>query len=295
MRKLKNYVTIFKTIKNGSNGLITYLRYLTDEQHSNHRKSGHIIVNMKSWQRVASNIIAQTEQQNIQRLLRRKKGRKSSKTGHSITLNVPHKIDSDTAKRIMNRLLWEYMKAINEHENLNMDKEQIKQHVKDFIFYNIHIQPSGSKTQFNFVMSEYINNKKLDLSKRKYSHIFKLMSNEVLKEFGFDHTFYQIKQSEKKVAKKRQTIKQYKSAHLDEQLKDVQFQKEFEIKRLKEQFESYLDSLDVKIQKRLNTYMKRIDDASKDNNREKFDKYAKLVDKALKKASMEVEMIGIKQ
>ena len=247
--KLKNWITIFKSVKNGKKGLLTYLNYLNNDNHQNHLKSGHEIINFgKDWKQIFSNIVSKVEQRDTQNLLSGKGGRRASKYGQSITLNIPYQIEEQYLEKIANKIILQFYKQIHKKEKLFKNNDSWKQFKNDLLFYNVHKQPEGSKTQFNFILSEYVGNKKLDLSKKKYSYLFKTVSNEVLKEFGIDNNNYTIK----KQHKENSNTKIYKQNKLDTL-----------IEQNKEKYEDYifllnkLKSLDLDIDKTI--HIKKID------------------------------------
>lgn len=94
-RKLKNWITIAKTIKSGKNGLLTYLRYLTNNNHKNHIKDGHSIRNFQSMQKVFLNMCIPLEVAHTKQLLKGVGGKPPNKYGHSFTINFPFSFKDD--------------------------------------------------------------------------------------------------------------------------------------------------------------------------------------------------------
>jgi len=279
--KLKNWITIFKSIKNGKKGLLTYLNYLTNNNHQNHLKSGHKIINFKNdWKKIYSNICSQIEKRDTVNLLNGKGGRRASKYGQSITLNIPYEINTKDLEPIINKILFRFYKQIHKKEKLFKNNDSWKQFKNNFIFYNVHKQPQGSKTQFNFVLSEIIEDKKLDLSKKKYSYLFKTVSNEVLKEFGIDNNNYNIK----KQYKQHKNTKIYKENQLDtliEQNKDQYQDYIFLLNKLK--------SLDLDIDKTIHIYKNRLEKSIIEQDKTKMEKLNNQIKKRLSKLKIELE------
>jgi len=278
--KLKNWVTIFKSIKNGKRGLLTYLNYLNNDNHSNHLKNGHKIINFnKDWKNIYSNITTKVEQRDTQNLLNGKGGRRASKYAQSITLNIPYEIDTKDLEPIANKILLNFYKQIHKKEKLFKNNSSWKQFKNDFIFFNVHQQPNGSKTQFNFVLSEIIEDKKLDLSKKKYSYLFKTILNEVLKDFGIDNNNYTIK----KQHKENSNTKIYKQNKLDTL-----------IEQNKEQYEDYifllnkLKALDLDIDKTIHIYKNRLEKSIIEQDKTKMEKLNNQIKKRLSKLKIDI-------
>ncbi|MCX6076570.1 MAG: hypothetical protein NTW78_06735 [Campylobacterales bacterium] len=151
-----------------------------------------------------------------------------------------------------------------------MSREEIINHIQNNNFYNIHKQNEGSKTQFNFVLTEYIKDIKIDLSKKKFSYLLKNIGIEVLRNKGYEINDYVIKTT-KPPAKKKIPINKSK---LDKQ-KDA-------LNEYKSSIDTILEDLEEKVEKRVLIYLNRMDKALEENNQEKFDKNMELVNKNIK-------------
>ncbi len=279
-KRLKNWITIFKSLKNGKKGLLTYLNYLHNDNHSNHLKNGHKIINIhnNSWQNVFSNIVSKIQKRETEKILRGKGGRTASKYGQSITLNIPHILEDKNLKDIADKIVFEFYKQIHSKEKLFYKKGEWSKFKNDLLYYNVHQQPSGSKTQFNFILSEHIGDKKLDLSQKKYSYLFKTISSEILKEYGYDINNYTIQ----KTHKQNNNTKIYKQNKLDNLLDNVEKQKQT-LKQQIEQINTNTNETIKKLEKRVSTYLLRMDTAIEEQNQDKFDKNKLLVDKNIEK------------
>ncbi|MEA3513256.1 MAG: hypothetical protein U9R37_06615 [Campylobacterota bacterium] len=279
-RKLKNWVTIFKTIKYGKKGLLTYFNYLNDNTHPNHQKQDHSIIDFgMSWKQIFSNIVSKIEKRDTQNLLNGKGGRRSSKYGQSVTLNIPQQISDKDLKNIADKVIFNFYKQIHKKEKLFKDTKDWKQFKNDYIFYNVHKQNQGSQTQFNFILSEHINDKKLDLSKKQYSYLFKTISNEVLKDFGIDHNQYNIQNK----FKENKNTKLYKQNKLDTLLNEVQEQKL--------QYNFYLDRLkyiETDTDKTLKIYLNRLEKAVIENDNVKIEKLERQIKKRTQKLNIDI-------
>lgn len=279
-RKLKNWVTIFKSIKYAKLGLLTYFHYLNDDNHPNHQKQDHTIVNFgMDWKKIFSNIVSKIEKRDTQNLLNGKGGRKSSKYAQSVTLNIPLQIDDKDLKTIADKIVFNFYKQIHKKENLFATNEDWKKFKNDYIFYNVHKQTNGSQTQFNFILSEIINDKKLDLSKKRYSYLFKTISNEILKEHGIDHNQYTIQNK----YKENSNTKLYKQNKLDTLISEVQEQKE--------QYNFYLDRLkhiEADTDKTLKIYLNRLEKAVTNNDTPKIEKLERQIKKRTKKLNIDI-------
>lgn len=278
--RLKNWITIFKSIKNGKKGLLTYLNYLNNDNHQNHLKSGHKIINFNNnWQNIFSNIVSKIEDRETKKLLNGKGGRTATKFGQSVTLNIPYIIDEQKIKPIADKIILEFYKQIHKKEKLFSKKEEWTKFKNDLLYYNVHQQPNGSKTQFNFILSEYIGDKKLDLSKKKYSYLFKTVSNSILKEYGYDNNNYTIQNQHKQ----SKNTKIYKQNQLDSLIEDVEEQKQ--------QYNFYLDRLkniEDDTDKTLKVYLNRLKNAAEDNDTPKIEKLERQIKIRTKKLNIDL-------
>ncbi len=271
-KRLKNWITIGKTIKNGKQGLLTYLRYLTNNQHKNHLKDSHQIRSFKNYQDIFLNMCVPLEQAHTKQLLKGVGGKPPSKYGHSFTINFPfHFKDKKQEKSAIQSILLKFFTNISNSNDLGMSRDQIIEHIQSNNFYNIHRQDEGSMTQFNFVLSEYIKDIKIDLSKKKFSYLLKNIGIEVARAKGYDINKYAIK-TDKPPTKKRTPTNHYKIALQKERLNDY-----------KNKIDYILDDLADNIEKRLNIYIGRMATALEELNEEKFEKNRLLVEKNLNK------------
>jgi len=276
-RKLKNWIVIGKSVKSGKKGLLTYLTYLTNNQHKNHDKESHEIINFQNQEEVFINMCKLVEDRQTKQLLYKNGGRPSNKFGHSFTINFPFKFDSaQQEKKLIQNLLYRFFRELNESENLKMSREDIIEHLKNNNFYNIHRQDKGSQTQFNFVLTEYVNNNKIDLSKKKYSYLLKNISNEMTRKIGFDINKYEMEKKTEKPQRKRVKTSYYK------------------VDKQKEKLEEYKNNIDIiledtieKIQKRVLIYLDRMAASIEDKNEEKFNKNKELLEKNIEKIKVE--------
>ncbi|MCX6075433.1 MAG: hypothetical protein NTW78_00940 [Campylobacterales bacterium] len=198
-------------------------------------------------------------------------GKPPNKYGHSFTINFPFSFKDDKKeKSAIQSILLKFFTNLIDANNLDMKREDIINHIQDNNFYNIHKQEQGSMMQFNFVLSEYIKDVKLDLSKKKYSFLLKNIAIEVARAKGYDINEYVIK-TNKPTAKKKIPINKSK---LDKQ-RDA-------LNEYKSSIDTILEDLEEKVEKRVLIYLNRMDKALEENNQEKFDKNMELVNKNIK-------------
>ena len=243
---MKNWTVKFKTIKNKQQGLFNYMSYLTNDNHKNHNKEGHNIINVleNDYKHYFINLSNLIEEEQKTKIMNGVGGRPNSKYGQSITLNLTFHLQEDDYKKIGDKILLKFIKSLNKTEGLKINTDMFNQMKKDLLYYNIHTQNTGSKTQFNFVLPETFNNKKLDLSKKKYSYLFKIISNEVLREFGHDIDSYEFDNKYKQY----KSIKDYKMNKIDTLLtnfKDL-------YQEHKEDYKEFLKDFNT-----IDTYLKR--------------------------------------
>jgi hypothetical protein len=280
-RKLKNWVTIFRSVKNGKKGLLTYFNYLNDDNHINNQKSSHRIIDLGvDWKRIFSNIASLIEQRDTKNLLNKKGGRRTSKYAQSITLNLPLKVEDKHLKQIADKIVFRFYKHINKQEKLFKSNEEWNSFKNDYIYYNVHKQDEGSQTQFNFILSEVVGNKKLDLSKKKYSYLFKTISNEVLKEFGIDNNRYII---EKKFKENKNT-KLYKQNKLDTLISETE-----ELKSDYNHIINQLKGLEEDTDKTLKVYLNRLEKAVIANDIKKVEKLEHQIKHRVKKLNIDID------
>ena len=269
-RRLKNWVTIAKSVKNGRKGLLTYLRYLTNNQHQNHLKEGHVIRNFQKVDKVFLNMCVPIEKAHNKQLLKGTGGRAPSKGGHSFTVNFPfHYKSAKEEKGAIQTIIYRFFARVAASQNLKIERDYIVKHIQENNFYNVHRQKTGSKTQFNFVLTEYLQNSKLDLSKKKYLLLLKNIGIEVAREKGYEINDYFIK-SDKPISKIKVPANKYKLTKQKEALESY-----------KEEIDSILDDLAQNVEKRLLIYLKRMESAIEEADIKKFEKNKLLVEKNL--------------
>ena len=219
-KTLKNWTVIGKTISYGKKGLLTYLRYLTNNSHPNHLKENHTIKNYnEDIDSVFLNMCKLVDARFHSQVLSNKGGRPPKKLSHSFTINLPFSIKEEQEDSLMENILREFFNSVIAINNIEISSANLEAHIVENNFFNIHKQPKGSQTQLNLVLTEYINGTKMDLSKKKYSYLLKNIVNEETRKIGFDHNTYFLEDG--KPQKKRISIGKYKSIQLDKKRKEL--------------------------------------------------------------------------
>lgn len=270
---MKNWTTIFKSVKKGQNGLINYSNYLRNDNHDNHNDQNHKIINFQNKQEQnerLKNMIRLVQEKQLEKKFTGKVGGGSiRKFGHSITLNLPFEVeDPKKLKLLTTSILNSFISKINKLENLNISQKDYDNYSKNRVFYNVHQKDTGSKTQLNYILSEYLkDNVKIDLSKKKYSYLFKKVSNEKVKEIlGIDILDYEFENNPKQQKKQNQDFYKYKQ----------------ELDSIRKQYLNLLDDLEEKVSKRLNNYLTRMEKSIEEMDKDKFEKNKKYIEKNLK-------------
>jgi hypothetical protein len=320
---MKNWVSIFKSIK--TNQYKNYITYLQNDNHKNHNvDDNHNIINfIKNSKKVEIENLKILDEQNYKKILNGKGGRPSSSFGVSVVLSIPFGLDEENYKTFLNELLKKYYIDICKINKIQANQESY-QKWKSLVFYNIHTKDIGSKTQFNFVFPHYIFNKKvlqekkfledekfeletikIDMSKKKYSHLFKILSTKLIrKNFELDVEDYE--KIEQKTMKKRQSTKYYKSnkkvQELEERVEFLENKKQKQISinedltlerqliyksinEIKSKLEKYIEEIKQGnvVDKTLDKYIERLEKSIENEEIEKMKKQEKLVEKRIKK------------
>lgn len=286
---INSFVVKFKGLKKGGKGLNTYLSYLNDNNHPNHVKEGHEIVNFKNWKLTYQTLKEETEKRYLETMEKGKGGRPPTKYGQSITINLPfHLQDKQEQKEVSNKIINNFLTYLNKEYKLNMSKDDLIRYKKELLFYNLHIQPKGSMTQINIVMSEIFKGKKIDLSKKRNSFNLKMITNKILKQYGHDIEDYHNKQEKKK---RPYSIQDHKTQQLENLLKreeqDHQ-ETENELKRVREIREELEETLG-ELSKTVNIYLNRVKKGLEEENYHKVDRNLNLLEERLKKEGKEVK------
>lgn len=288
---IDTFAVKFKTLNRAEKGLRDYLYYLTNNRHQNHTKEGHRIYDFKDRLTVFRNL-RRVVNENYEKMLKKGiGGRPPTKYGQSIGVFYPFRFKNEAEqKEALNKLINRFIGRINKIEGLGLSKEELSRYKRDLVFYNIHTQPKGSKTQFNIVMSEQFGNTKLDLSKKKYSLNLKLISNQIALEFGHKVEDYIKKEDKNLEVKANQNTRIYKENKLDVEMqkaKDLQVKYKEERERLKLYQEIIQEQL-KEADKTLKTYLKRVEDGIEQDNLKKIETNLKKMENRLKKTGADL-------
>ena len=247
---LKNWTTTFNKIDTKQGGLLNYLNYLKNDNHNNHSSDNHKIINYSSRdiKQIYINNLKILEEENHKKILNGKGGRTSKSMGVSVVLSLPEKVDTKQGGKFINDFLKNYYQDILKTEKIKYTEDSFNKW-KSLVFFNIHTKDSGSKTQFNFTFPHYIYKQqiekgllkdktnlqrlKIDMSKRKYSYLFKTLSNKYVKKyFKLDNERY-LTERHYKVIKKKQSQNYYKQNKIVKKLKEQEQEIKREIEKLK--------------------------------------------------------------
>jgi len=255
---LKNWTITFKGIKKSKGGFSAYLKYLGNNNHKNHIKENHKIINFKEHE--ANKVMVENQrildQMNYKKILNGKGGRPSTSYGISAVISFPFKVSSEEKlKKFKDELIKEYYKDLCRMNKVSANMESFKRY-KKLIFCNIHIKDKGSQTQINLILPHYLPHTKkelekhlwkdkeihkqhilkIDMSQKKYSFLLKTVNNQVTKSIlGIDNLEYIPIETKKGKRKKLNEI--YKQQNED--LKAQNEQLEENIKIMKEQIQQF--------------------------------------------------------
>jgi hypothetical protein len=306
MRKLKNWTVIMKNIsqKNKDNvkSFLNLYEYIYDlkNQHPNHNfKHNHKVVGFEDRHpQISKNFLTLQMNMDLQKsLLQGKKssGRKSG-YGRSILLSLPNsiKLKEEDYKRIRDLILIKLINFLSGEYGLNYSKEQRDRFITNYILSTLHIQNNNDHLNILVpnVMIDYNNNNKLlrvDLGKRSVSYFIKKSFNYImLNYFNQNYLDYEIKSH--KETKKLNSQYTHKLKEVEERKEDLDYQ----IKNMKSLFDITNENI-LKLQKRVDIYLNRMDTSILEKDQDKFEKNRDLVLKNLQKIKEELQKDYSKQ
>lgn len=299
MKKLKNWTVIFKSIKQkNKDNLKSFLNlynYIYDlkNNHPNHNlKQSHKVVGFENRHtQISKNFLSLQMRMDLQKSLlvgKKSSGRKSS-FGKSILLSFPPtiKLKEQEYKKIRDLILIRLITFLSNEYNLNYTKEQRDKFINNYILSSVHLQNNNDHINILVpnVMIDFNNGNKLirvDLGKRKVSHYLKHSFNFImLNYFNKDYLDYEIKSHTEN--KKLNSQYTHKLKEVNKEKEDLQSQ----IKNIKYLFNSTNENI-LKIQKRIDIYMNRMETSILEKNKSKFEKNKDLVFKNIEKIKSEI-------
>jgi hypothetical protein len=284
---------------NNLKGLLSLYNYIYDikNTHSNHQHKGHQVVGFEkvnNRDKILRNFANIQQKMDLNHSLKQGKkasGRKSS-YGSSILLSLPNeiKLENKDYKKIRDLILIKLIDLISQEYNLNYSAEQRNKYITNYILSTVHLQPN-SNNHINIlipnVFIDYNNNNQLiraNLGKKKISYSIKQNFNSIMKEhFNKNYLDYEIKQSKKNIVKNK--VSQY-----SHKLQQVEQQKQT-LKQQIEQINRNTNESIKKIEKRVSTYLLRMDTAIEEQNKDKFDKNKLLVNKNIEKLKQSLSTV----
>lgn len=286
-----------KSIQSKSNenlkGLLSLYNYIYDitNTHSNHQHKGHQVVGFEkvdNRDKILRNFANIQQKMDLNHSLKQGKkasGRKSS-YGSSILLSLPNEIQLENKdyKKIRDLILIKLIDFISQEYDLNYTVEQKNKYISNYILSTVHLQPN-SNNHINIlipnVFIDYNDNNQLiraNLGKKKISYSIKQNFNSImLNHFNKDYLDYKIKEHTKKVSKNKVSQYSHKIKQAEQQIKD---------------FTQYTTQTIAKLEKRVITYLNRMNTAIEEHNQEKFYKNKQLVEKNISKIKEELENIN---
>ena len=281
--------------KDNVKSFLNLYEYIYDlkNNHPNHKlKDQHKVLGFeKRHSQISKNFLTLQMNMDLQRsLLQGKKssGRKSS-YGRSILLSLPKniKLKEDDYKRIRDLILIKLINFLSVEYGLNYSKEQRDKYITNYILSTIHIQNNNDHLNILVpnVMIDFNNNNKLirvDLGKRKVSYFIKKSLNFIMLNY-FNQNYLDYKIKSHKETKKQNSQYTYKLKEVEEKKEDLQSQ----IKNMKYLFENTNEDI-LKIQKRVDIYLNRMETSIQEKNETKFEKNKDLVLKNIEKLKSEM-------
>ncbi|CAM4312515.1 hypothetical protein [Arcobacter suis] len=288
--------------KDNLKGFLNLYHYIYDikNQHPNHNlKDNHKVIGFEDRDTLISkNFVNLQMKIDLEKsFLQGKKscGRKSS-YGKSILLSLPTeiKLSQENYKRIRDLILIKLITFLSNEYKLNYSKEQRDRYINNYILSSVHIQNNNDHLNILVpnVMIDYNNNNKLlrvDLGKRRVSYFIKKSFNYImLNYFNQNYLEYEIKSH--KETKKLNSLYTNKLKEVEEKKEDLNYQ----IKNMKSLFDITNENI-LKLQKRVDIYLNRMDTSILEKDQDKFEKNRDLVLKNLQKIKEELQKDYSKQ
>lgn len=281
--------------KDNVKSFLNLYEYIYDlkNNHPNHKlKDQHKVLGFeKRHSQISKNFLTLQMNMDLQRsLLQGKKssGRKSS-YGRSILLSLPNdiKLKEDDYKRIRDLILIKLINFLSGEYGLNYSKEQRDRFITNYILSTVHIQNNNDHLNILVpnVMIDFNNNNKLirvDLGKRKVSYFIKKSLNFIMLNY-FNQNYLDYKIKSHKETKRQNSQYTYKLKEVEQKKEDLQSQ----IKNMKYLFENTNEDI-LKIQKRVDIYLNRMETSIQEKNETKFEKNKDLVLKNIEKLKSEM-------
>lgn len=282
--------------KDNVKSFLSLYEYIYDlnNQHPNHNlKQQHKVIGFENkHSQISKNFLTLQMKMDLQKsLLKGKKscGRKSG-YGRSILLSLPKniKLKEEEYKRIRDLILIRLITFLSNEYGLNYSKEQRDKYITNYILSTVHIQQNNDHINILVpnVMIDFNNQNKLlrvDLGKRKISYFIKKSFNYVmLNYFNKNYLDYEI-QSHKE-NKKFNSQYNHKLKEVEEKKEDLESQ----IINMKNLFSNTNETI-LKLQKRVDIYINRMDTSLQEQDKNKFEKNKDLVLKNLKKMKEEFD------
>lgn len=281
--------------KDNIKSFLNLYEYIYDlkNQHLNHNIKFHKVIGFeKNHSQISKNFLTLQMKMDLQKsfLLGKKAcGRKAS-FGRSILLSLPNeiKLKEEGYKKIRDMILIKLINFISNEYNLNYTKEQRDRFIVNYILSTAHLQDTNNHINILVpnVFIDYNQSNKLirvDLGKRKVSYFIKKSFNNImLNHFNENYLDYKIKSH--KETKKLNSQYSYKLKEVEQKKDDMKSQ----INNMKYLFESTNVNI-LKIQKRVDIYLNRMDTSIIENDKSKFEKNRELVLKNIEKIKEEIE------
>lgn len=278
---VKSFLNLYEYIYDLKNG------------HPNHSmKSFHKVLGFeKRHNQISKNFLSLQMNYDLQKnfLIGKKRSGRKASFGRSILLSLPNevKLKEEDYKKIRDLILIRLVNFISKEYNLNYTKEQRDKFITNYILSTAHLQNSNNHINIlvpNIFIDYNQGNKliRVDLGKRNISYFVKKSFNYImLKYFNQNYLDYEIKSH--KETKKLNSQYTYKLKEVEQKKDDLKSQ----VNNIKNLFQSTNESI-LKIHKRLNIYVIRMDIALKEANRDKFEKNKELVIKNIEKMKNEI-------
>lgn len=173
MRKLKNFFVKTQSVKNGEKGLLTYLKYLENQNHPNHQKTQKIIQINGKMDSFFLKTINQVKKRQLKTFKNGKGGRPPSSFCQSFVFSFPTSF-SKIEKSDYEKILKNIYKDLSE-----ITKIPVKTLIENS-FINIH---ENENKHINIVINKFLNEEKtVDFSKKNILNILKTSFNTAIFE-----------------------------------------------------------------------------------------------------------------
>ena len=193
---MKNWAVISQPIKQGARGLASYLNYLINAEHKNHKNKTKIISVFGVTDKLYQRIIYSVAERDLERSKKRKGGRSIASYAQSYVFTLPENLPKHPSYSDWKYISVELLKTIQAFTGVSSDE------LKKNIFINIHDQKNP---HLNLVVSKVMDKSvKTELQKKSIVTALKKTFN-----FAVMHTIKLSPEDYKPLKKRSKRYNEY--------------------------------------------------------------------------------------